>query len=423
MIRSMYSAVSGLRNHQTMMDVVGNNVANVNTTGFKTSTAVFQDVLSQVLRGAGLGGPGTGGTSPAQVGLGSRIAGITTDFSQGGLQRTGRATDFAIQGDGFFVAQFAGQQVFTRSGSFSVDASGRLVAQDGALVQGWLADATGVVNANGGVDNIVIPVGSLIPPVSTGVVRIGGNLPSDADVGTIVSNAVEIFDGQGNPITLRLEYTKTAPDTWDAVFRYVDANGAAQPTPPAAGSPVTGGTMTFGPNGELTSGFTMTIDGGTIPGFAAGEDITLNLGAAGQPNRLTQFGELSTANIQEQDGSAAGSLQSFTVSQEGLVVGVYTNGRTRNIGQLAMATFANPEGLEKAGSSMFRATVNSGLAQLGTGGAGGRGLISGGTLEMSNVDLANEFTNLIVAQRGFQANSRVVTTSDEMLQEVVNLKR
>lgn len=423
MIRSMYSAVSGLRNHQTMMDVVGNNVANVNTTGFKSSTTVFQDVLSQVLRGAGLGTDGTGGTNPSQVGLGSRIAGITTDFGQGGLQRTGRSTDFAIQGDGFFVTQFAGQQLFTRAGSFSVDSTGRLSTQDGGLVQGWQADATGDVNTNASVTNIVIPVGDLISPVQTGEVVLGGNLPSDAAIGTSLSNSVQIYDGQGNPVTLRLEYTKSAANAWDAVFRYVDGAGTLQPTPPAAGTAITGGSLTFGADGELTSGYSLTIPGGTIPGFAAGNPITLSLGSAGEANRLTQFGSLATTAIREQDGAAAGSLQSFNVSQEGLIVGAYSNGRTRVIGQLAMATFANPEGLEKAGSSNFRATVNSGLAQLGVGGQGGRGLISSGTLEMSNVDLANEFTNLIVAQRGFQANSRVVTTSDEMLQEVVNLKR
>jgi flagellar hook protein FlgE len=419
----MFSAVSGLRNHQTMMDVVGNNVANVNSTGFKTSTTVFQDVLSQVLRGAGQGAATTGGTNPAQVGLGSRVAAITTNFGQGALQRTGRATDFAIQGDGFFVTEFAGQQLFTRAGSFSVDSTGRLVTQDGGLVQGWQADATGNVNTNAGVSSIVIPVGDIIAPVQSSEIVVGGNLPSDAAVGTVVSNSVAVYDGQGSPVNVRIEFAKTAADTWSASFRYVDGSGVLQPTPPAAGTAVTGSPLTFDAQGELTSGFALTIPGGSIPGFTAANPITLSLGAAGEPNRVTQYGTLSTASVLSQDGSAAGNLQSFTVSQEGLVVGAYSNGRTRPIGQLAMASFANPEGLEKAGSSNFRVTVNSGLPQLGVAGQGGRGLISTGTLEMSNVDLANEFTNLIVAQRGFQANSRVVTTSDELLQEVVNLKR
>jgi flagellar hook protein FlgE len=423
MIRSMYSAVSGLRSHQTMMDVVGNNVANVNTTGFKSSSTVFQDVLSQVLRGAGNGSTTTGGTNPAQIGLGTRVAGVTTNFAQGALQRTGRATDFAIQGDGFFVADLAGERLFTRAGSLSVDSSGRLVTQDGGLIQGWQADVTGTVNTNASPTGIVIPVGDIIPPVQTTEITAGGNLPADEPVGTVISNSVEVYDGQGIAVTVRFEYTKTATDTWGVTYRYVDAAGVLQPTPPAAGTAITGSPLTFGADGELTSAYSLTIPGGTIPGFAAADPITLSLGAAGQPNRISQFGSVSSAAVLDQDGSSAGNLQSFSVSQEGLITGSYSNGRTRAIGQLALASFANPEGLEKAGSSYYRSTVNSGLAQLGLAGQGGRGLISTGVLEMSNVDLAAEFTNLIVAQRGFQANSRVITTSDEMLQEVVNLKR
>lgn len=423
MIRSMFSAVSGLRNHQTMMDVVGNNISNVNTTGFKSSTTVFQDVLSQVLRGAGAATANAGGTNPATIGLGSRVAGITTNFSQGALQLTGRATDFAIQGDGFFVVNQGGNLLYTRAGSISADALGRLVTQDGAFLQGWQADATGNVNPNSPIGNVVIPVGDIIAPVQTSTMRLGGNLPADAEVGDMIANSELVYDSQGNAVTVRFEFTKTAADTWEAVYRYVDAAGVAQPTPPAAGSAITGGTLTFDASGELTSGFTLTIPGGTIPGFAPGEDIDLSLGAAGASNRLTQFGSMSTLGILDQDGSAAGTLQSFTVGQDGTILGAYSNGRNRAIGQIALATFNNPEGLEKMGGSNYRPTINSGLAQLGVAGQGGRGLISVGTLEMSNVDLAAEFTNLIVAQRGFQANSRVVTTSDELLQEVVNLKR
>lgn len=423
MIRSMFSAVSGLRNHQTMMDVVGNNISNVNTSGFKSSTTVFQDVLSQVLRGGGAATALQGGTNPATVGLGSRVAGITTNFSQGALQLTGRATDFAIQGDGFFAVNQGGNVLYTRAGSISADALGRLVTQDGAFLQGWQGNATGGINTNGPITNLVIPVGDIIAPVQTGTVQLGGNLPSTADVGDVIANSVEVYDQQGNPVTVRFEFTKTAANSWNAVYRFVDATGVLQPTPPAAGAAITGGALTFGADGELTSGFNLTIPGGTVPGFAAADDITVNLGGAGAPNRLTQFGEMSTLAVLDQDGSAAGSLQSFTVGQDGTILGAYSNGRNRAIGQIAMATFNNPEGLEKVGGSNYRATVNSGLPQLGVAGQGGRGLISVGTLEMSNVDLAAEFTNLIVAQRGFQANSRVVTTSDELLQEVVNLKR
>lgn len=406
MIRSMFSAISGLRNHQTMMDVVGNNISNVNTTGFKSSTTVFQDVLSQVLRGGGAAQEEIGGTNPAQVGLGSRVAAITTNFGQGALQRTGRATDLAVQGDGFFVVSQAGQELYTRAGSFSVDALGRLVTQEGAFIMGWQGDANGVVDSNGGIGRIQIPVGDLVAPVRTETVSIGGNLPADAAIGTRIANKVEVFDTQGNPLDLDFTYEKTADDAWSLVVDYTDAGGApAQET----------FALTFDGDGNLTS------PDPVLTGVPVGGNVALQLGEPANP--LTQYGELSTVAVLSQNGSAAGSLQSFSVSQEGLVVGSYSNGRTRAIGQIALASFANPEGLEKVGGSNYRATMNSGLAQLGTAGAGGRGLMSSGTLEMSNVDLAQEFTNLIVAQRGFQANSRVVTTSDELLQEVVNLKR
>ncbi len=423
MIRSMYSAVSGLRNHQTMMDVVGNNIANVNTSGFKSSNVVFQDVLSQTLRGAGAAGANVGGSNPAQIGLGSKVAGTTTNFSQGALQLTGRSTDFAIEGDGFFVVNQGGQQLYTRAGSFSPDSLGRLVTQSGAMLQGWQADAGGNVNTNAGVGDVVIPVGDIIAPTRTTSVVLGGNLPSDAEIGATIANSIEVYDGQGNPVTVRFEFTKTAADAWTAAYRFVDAGGVLQPTPPAAGNAVTNGAMTFGANGELTSGYGLTIAGGTVPGFAAGNDIAISLGAAGAPNRISQFGNLSTVTAIDQDGSAAGTLESFSVGQDGLIVGSYTNGGNRVIGQIALATFANPEGLEKNGGSNYRPSINSGLAQLGVAGQGGRGLLAAGSVEMSNVDLAAEFTNLIVAQRGFQANSRVVTTSDELLQELVNIKR
>lgn len=422
MIRSMFSAISGLRSHQTMMDVVGNNIANINTNGFKSSTVVFSEVLSQTVRGAGAATATSGGSNPAQIGLGSRVSAVTSSFSQGALQRTNRSTDFAIQGDGFFMVDQGGQRLFTRAGSFSVDALGRLVTQEGGFVEGWQATGN-TVSTTGPAGPIVIPVGDLISPVRTSVVNVGGNLPSDATVGTTVVTAVDTYDGQGSPMSLRLEFTKTGTDAWTAAARYVDASNTLQPAPPAAGIALGGGNLTFDLNGQLSSATTMTVPAGSLPGFPT-QSISIELGAAGTANRLSQYGKLNSLAVLDQDGQGAGSLQGFSVSQDGLIVGSYTNGRTRPIGQLALANFANPEGMEKVGGSTnYRQTVNSGLPQIGVAGGGGRGLIAGGALEMSNVDLAQEFTNLIVAQRGFQANSRVVTTSDEMLQDVVNLKR
>jgi flagellar hook protein FlgE len=412
MIRSMFSAISGLRNHQTMMDVVGNNISNVNTTGFKSSSVVFQDVLSQSLRGGGQPSTGVGGTNPAMVGLGSKVGAITTSFNQGALQRTGRATDMAIQGDGFFTVSLAGQQLFTRSGAFSVDATGNLVTQEGAFVQGWQANNAGVINSNSAPSSIRIPVGDLVSPVATTTVNMGGNLPSDAAVGgNPIVSSVNVFDAQGTAIPVTLSFAKTAADAWTVTGSY--------------GSPATAiagfsQNLTFASTGELATpaGRSFAITG--IPGVTS---ATFDLGAATAANRITQFANVNSVAALSQNGSAAGSLQSFTVSQDGLVVGSYSNGRSKSIAQLSLANFANPEGLEKVGGSNFRASVNSGLPQLGVAGLGGRGLLSSGTVEMSNVDLAQEFTAMIVAQRGFQANSKVVTTSDDILQEIVNLKR
>ena len=414
MIRSMYSALSGLRNHQVMLDVVGNDIANVSTVGFKSSSTVFSDVLTQTLNGASAPGAATGGTNPAQIGLGSRLSGTIQSFTQGAIQRTGRTTDLAIQGDGFFVVNQNGQQMYTRAGSFTLDAAGNLATPDGGLVQGWQANRAGVVDANGATGAVQIRVGGLLPPNQTSRVDFGGNLSADAAVGTNQTLTVTAFDSLGAPIPLNLSFLKTAANNWT-----VSAT-AGNPAVPVA---LTDADLTFDNlTGELAVPLdrNVNIAGGVIPGMP--NPISLALGGATEPGRLTQYAGSPSAGVKSQDGSAAGSLQSFTVAQDGTVVGSYSNGGTRPIGQVAMAVFTNPGGLERIAGA-WRETPNSGLGQVGTAGGGGRGLLSVGTLEMSNVDLAEEFTRLIIAQRGFQGNARVVTTADEILQEVVNLSR
>jgi flagellar hook protein FlgE len=411
MLRSMYSGVSGLRGHQTMMDVVGNNIANVNTTGFKASQTIFQDLLSQVLQGAGMP-EGAGGTNPAQVGLGMRLAGTTTNFGQGGLQNTGRTTDLSIQGDGFFAVRTGAETLFTRAGAFSFDANGRLTTPQGAVVQGWTADANGAINTNGPVGDIVLPLGQLNEPQATELVELAGNLPADAPDGAAIRTSIGLFDDQGTAVDVSFLFTKTGTDQW-SVQPQADTNGDGTPDNVGLAQ-----TVTFDGSGKLTSAGSFTLTG--LPGQWT-TDPTVNLGADGQP--LTGFAEVNTVGAVSQDGSPAGSLQSFSISPDGVISGVFSNGRNQALGQVALASFNNPAGLEKTGGSMYRPTVNSGLVQVGVAGNGGRGMLAGGTLEMSNVDLAQEFTNLIVAQRGFQANSRVVTSSDELLQELVNMKR
>src|SRR4051794_18373552 len=238
MLRSMFSGVSGLRSNQTMMDVIGNNIANVNTVGYKTSTAVFQDLLSQTLRGAGVataGQNGLGRTNPAQVGLGVRIGGITTSFNQGASQLTGRATDLAIQGDGFFVARQGGENLFTRAGSLSFDSLGRLVSPDGAVVQGWSADPNGAINTNSGVSDITMPLGQSIAPTATENVRLGGNLDARPPVAPAtypkseVITSITVFDDQGTPHDLTFGFTATGANSWDVQPYEPDSDGDGNP--------------------------------------------------------------------------------------------------------------------------------------------------------------------------------------------------
>jgi flagellar hook protein FlgE len=421
MLRSMFAAVTGLRSHQAFMDVVGNNIANVNTTGYKSGTVLFEDLLSQELRGAGAPTATEGGTNPAQIGLGVRLAGVTTNFAQGATQLTGRSTDFAIQGDGFFIVQTGSGPAYTRNGSFSLDANGSLVTVDGGFVQGWQADQNGVVNTNASVSALKIPVGQVIKPVTTTNMKIGGNLPSDEAVASTVNAGINVYNSLGEPVALRAEFTKIAnnPGEVNWEVRVYDAANNVISGPTA---------VTFDLTGALTSGNVNVTEAeldaiaGTAGTWDAG-GITLDFGQSTDPDRLTGAAQLNSAAALSQDGSASGTVVGFSVSQQGLITGIFSNGRSQAIGQLALAVFNNPPGLQKAGNSLYLATVDSGAARAGVAGVGGRGTLSGGTLEMSNVDLAAEFTNLIVAQRGFQANSRVITTSDEILQDLVNLKR
>jgi len=401
MLRSLFSGISGLRAHQTMLDVTGNNIANVNTAGFKSSQVQFQDTLSQVLSNAGAAQPGIGGTNPAQVGLGVKVAGVTTNFQQGASQLTNRQTDMMISGDGFFVVEKGGEQLYSRAGAFSFDALGQLVTPDGGMVQGWAADGTGNIDLNSPLTALRLPVSTLMGAEATTGSTFEGNLPYDAAVGTTLNRQVDVFDGTGAPHSMNLGFTRTATG-WN-VSGSVAGTTSTQT-----------GTITFNTDGSLN-----TIAFAALPADVGvgTQAITVDL------TKLTSFAGLETVAAADQNGRAAGGLQSFAINSDGTLLGSFSNGLKQAIGRVAIGNFGNPSGLEKSGSSLYRPTVNSGDAQVGAAGSGGRGVLSGGSLEMSNVDLSAEFTNLIVAQRGFQANSRVITTSDEVLQELVNLKR
>jgi len=397
MLRSLYAGISGLRSHQTMLDVTGNNIANVNTTAFKGSSVQFQDTLSQLTQGAGGPQQGVGGTNPAQVGLGVLVAGISTNFAQGSTQATGKASDLMISGDGFFVTRQGNQTMYTRAGNFDFGADGRLTTPDGSLVQGWGA-TDGVVNDGGLVGDIQLPLNAISPGQVTTRATMGGNLPSDGALGAKLVRDIEVFDATGAARSITVTFTKTGAG-WDAAAVDSSVPVTVPPTAPPTIS------LAFA-NGVQTTPGQLTVNG-----------VDLDLSA------VSGYAALTSISTTEKDGRAAGNLDSYTLAKDGTIIGSFSNGASQALGRIVLASFTNPAGLEKAGSSSYRATFNSGDVQVGAPGADGLGSLSSGALEMSNVDLSQEFTNLIVAQRGFQANARIITTSDEVLQELTNLKR
>jgi len=411
----MYAAVSGLKAHEEMLDVIGNNIANVNTIGYKSSSTEFADVLSQTIAGSSPPTAQVGGTNATQVGLGVQVQGISTDFSQGADQQTGRSTDLAVEGTGFFVADVGGAQLYTRNGSLTFDSNGQLVNADGAIIQGWMADpTTQQINSNGPTSSIVVPSGQLIPPVPTSTVVIGGNLPTSPPLtnGTaVVDTTINVFDAQGtaNPVTFQFTYTPGsggAAGSW--AVQAQDAKGANIGSSQA---------LTFDGSGNLTSPaatspYTITL---------GSQKVAINFASPGEA--LVNYGGASSVSAISQDGAATGTLQSLNVSKGGVITGVFSNGANEVLGQIALANFTNPSGLMKAGGSLYESTSNSGQAQIGTPDTGGRGTISSGVLEGSNVDLAQAFSDLVVAQRGFEANSKIITTSDQMLQALIAMKQ
>lgn len=612
MMRSLYAAVSGLKGNQTYMDVIGNNIANVNTVGYKSSNVTFQDMLSQTLQGASSASGTKGGTNPMQVGLGVGVASISTNFADGSTQSTGISTNLAISGDGFFVVGTPTNQMYTRSGDFTTDAQGNFVNSAGYSVLGWSANAAGVVDTTQPISALQIPVGSTMPAKVSTTITLTGNLNASAtamdtatvksdaatvatDAATAVSDAaavvtaanalksaadaavaaastgapltaataaqqaaadakiaaddaktaaddaktaadaakvaadalaagtgtaaealsaanaaasaaalaktkatdaataaataastaaasaavtgadltttgnvvtaaatfstdtntavnsattlstdtstavtsataastndsvqpvsLDVFDTQGNKYTLTGTITKTADNTWTFTPASTIIGGSDGKTVVAN---VTGGSSTIKFNADGTFNTStvfnaLTIDPAGGPYAGAGAFTVQPGGSTTTP--LTQNGSDSTAKISSTDGYAAGTLNGKTISSTGQIVGSFTNGLTQVIGQVALAVFNNPDGLLSAGGNLYTKSTNSGEPQIGTASTGGRGTFTPGSLEMSNVDLAQQFTNMIVAQRAFQANSKIITTDDSMLEELVNLKR
>lgn len=423
---AIYTGVNGLLVQQRKLDVVASNIANVNTVGYRGARVLFQDLFSQTLAGGSAPVGNFGGTNPQQVGLGVQIASIDVNFEQGSLITTGVSSDLAIQGSGFFVLNDGTSNRYTRDGSFRINANGLLIEPaTGLRVQGYMADEQGVIDTNGVATDIVIPLGG------TGIVRatenatLIGNLNADVAAGVTVSRSIKVFDSLGTEREVTLTFTKTANTnewTWEATFNGVTV------------SPVPAPTLTFDDQGVLvddalspedeTKG-TVSIPASAFPTDTALPEVpfefTIDFAA------ITQLSMGEDANsdvtLRNQDGFPRGVLQSFNIGANGEINGVFSNGLTKVIAQVALATFSNVSGLERDGNNLFRETPASGSAQVGGPQSGGRGSVTGGVLENSNVDLGSEFSNLIITQRGFQANARTITAADTLLQETVNLGR
>ena len=421
-LRSLFSGVSGLRNHQTMMDVIGNNIANVNTVGFKRGRVTFSEVYAQTLRGAGRPFGENGGTNPIQVGLGMSVSTVDTLFNQGTIETTDRPTDLAVQGIGFFVVNKDGRTMYTRDGSFSFDLSGRLVnPSTGAVVQGLLADANGGIPAGIRLEDIIINQDVTSPAKATENITFGGNLDASAEpysagppaTGGIVNSSVSVFDSLGNQIPLTLTFTKTGSNAWSWTASTTDASTGAQ-------TQVGSGVVTFNPDGSLLSATGTNLSFASTTG-AEPMDVALDFGTPGGLGGITQTANRSLVTSRDQDGYSSGKLKEISIDAAGRVLGSFTNDKVQTLAQIMLAEFNNPGGLVRVGGNMYDITGNSGSPAIVS--AGQTSSIVPGSLEQSNVDLGDEFTKMITAQRGFQASARVITTSDEFLQEIVNLKR
>lgn len=463
MMRSLYSAVAGMQNHQTRMDVIGNNIANVNTTAFKRGRVNFQDMISQQLSGAAKPTDELGGVNPKEVGLGMNIASIDTIQTQGSLQTTGVQTDIAISGNGFFVMKDGEKSYFTRAGTFGVDNQGTLVnPANGMKVQGWQAKDVGgqtVLNTSSQTEDLTIPVGAKIAARATTNVDYACNLDkrmpeiaqgaSQADVEQSTwATEFKVYDDFGEEHTLNVSFTRVpgSQNQWQATVN-VDPT-AANPTGTTVGlngaaagagntfrvnfdnlGKLSGVTDTAGNNSAATGKVVLQASyavagANPVNGAPARQTFNLNLGEIGSVrNTVTQFAEKSSTKAYQQDGYTMGYLENFKIDQSGIITGVYSNGSNQTLGQIAMASFANQGGLEKAGENTYVQSNNSGVANVSVSGVAGKGKLIAGALEMSNVDLTEQFTDMIVTQRGFQASSKTIQTADTMLDTVLNLKR
>lgn len=417
---AFYSALSGLQSNQTRLSVIGNNLANTNTIGFKSSRATFHDFFS----GAAFNGAG----NPAQVGRGVNIASIDPLFSQGSLQTTNLFSDFAIQGRGFFVlANDRGGLAYSRAGNFNFDKDGNLVASSGMFVQGFSGrDLNGNILTSGPMENVRIPTGLIAPPNTTTRFDTRINLNANMDADFIAT--LTVFDSLGERHAITVNFTPVDTDSDGAfdTWNYEVTAEGDEVVGGTAGTPfvLDSGTVTFDANGQLTApAGTVAL---TIPGWnngAGAQPLDWELYDAEGNGLLTGYASPSAIFSTTQDGFGAGELRTVLVDPNGLISGIFTNGVNLPLARMALAIFNNDAGLLRDGRNNYLETTSSGTPTIGSPNSGGRGVTLASSLELSNVDITQEFTDLIISQRGYQANSRIITTSDELIQEALSLKR
>jgi flagellar hook protein FlgE len=439
MLQAMLAGVASIKAQQTRMNVIGNNLANVNTTAYKGSRVTFQDMLAQTIRGAGRPSNDIGGTNPIQFGLGVLVAGTDVFNEQGSLNATNRPTDLAIQGNGFFMTSNGVRSAYTRDGSFDLDSSGDLVHRaTGERVLGWDFIKQGNSTTNNPItpsSSVNIPLGRLNAVQQSSNAELSGNLSGATPNGSTTANpdwttTARFFDAQGgaHDVTLQFYNKETTPlagapasVSGSAVTRWTWR--ALDSTGTQIGISNPNDALYFDASGQpLDPGTARSV---TVPVTPAALSFSVNLDMENitQLQTIQNSVPVSQVTVDFQDGFPPGSLQSFSVTQDGVISGLFTNGLTRNLGQIGMAIFPNAGGLERMGNNLWRNSDNSGVPVIGQPRTGGRGVINSGFLEQSNVDIGSEFTDLIITQRGFQANTRVVTTVDEMLQDLINMKR
>jgi flagellar hook protein FlgE len=424
MFTSFSTALTGLAAAEVGVDVVGNNLANLNTTGYKASTASFYSLVAESL------GLGTGGS----VGLGTGKPRVVTDFTQGAIQSTSGALDAAIQGDGFFIVRdSSGTLNYTRAGNFQVDANGNLITGTGEKVEGWTM-AGGVLNTNGAISDITIPSGTLRAPVPTANMSLNLNLDASATVGqanATFSTPIQVVDSLGTTHVLTVTFTKSAANKWDYAVTIpgadVTAGTAGTPFPIAGAS----GTLTFDANGVLsdppppppaTNGVIPVAITGIADG-AADLPINWNLYAPDLSSRVTQYAQATALGSNAQDGLTAAQLTHVALSDGGQIIAQFSNGQQVTVAQVALASIRNPDSLVAVGDNNFQIGPNSAAPAIGLPDTAGRGKVLGGALESSTVDIAREFTNLILMQRGYEANAKVISATDQLTQTTINLKQ